>query len=287
MKLRFKAFGLHLLGSATVLTLTLGTLYLGWYRWPGWYLADVPHVLTVLLGVDIVLGPTLTLIVASPKKPRRVLARDIAVIVAFQLSALLYGAAALWNGRPLYYALFRELPADSSGELTSTPASWQLAREQHSQFTPHWYSLPRWVWAPLPDDPKVRKDIVSSAIQGGFDVIEMPRYFKPWEQGLPALRTQLKSVDDIRYFHDDRKEEAQTAHAGGRIRHGPAQWDAADRTRPPAARRHRSCQLEDRSDLKGNVARLRGKAIAARSRPRARAPGRWAETDRCVSWAAF
>ena len=40
----------------------------------------------------------------------------------------------------------------------------------------------------------------TSAVGGGDDVISMPRYFKPWEQGLPALRSQLKKVDDLGYF---------------------------------------------------------------------------------------
>ncbi len=215
MKFRLKAFGLHLLGSATVLTLTLGTLYLGWYHWPGWYLADVPRLLAVLVGVDLVIGPTLTLLVSSAKKPRRVLARDIAIIVAFQLSALVYGTTALWNGRPLYYAfsvnclqIVQAYDIDT-GEL-------ELARQQHSPFAPHWYSLPRWVWAPLPEDSKERKDIVASAVHGGVDVIEMPRYFKPWEQGLPALRTQLKNVDDIRFFSRfEKKRLKQRMQAAG------------------------------------------------------------------------
>ena len=33
----------------------------------------------------------------------------------------------------------------------------------------------------------------------------MPRYFKRWEQGLPALRQQLKKVDDIKYFSSAEK----------------------------------------------------------------------------------
>jgi len=199
MKFRLKAFGLHLLGSALVLTLTLGTFYLGWYHWPGWYLADVAHVLTVLVGVDLVLGPLLTLIIANAKKPRRELARDIAIIVAVQLSALVYGSSALWAGRPLYYALSEDcLEVVQANDID--PAELALARRQHSQFAPRWYSVPRWVWAPLPQDPDESEKIVSSALHGGFDVIGMPRYFKPWDQGLPALRTQLKNVDDIRYF---------------------------------------------------------------------------------------
>src|SRR5882757_1011854 len=96
--------GLHLLASGIALLSILGGLYLGWYRWPGWYLADVIQVSLVLAGVDLVAGPLLTFIIASPAKPRRVLMRDVAVIAAVQLIALTYGTVSLWNGRPLYYA---------------------------------------------------------------------------------------------------------------------------------------------------------------------------------------
>src|ERR1700741_2187941 len=103
MPFRLKAFGLHLLGSASALTLILGGLYLGWYRWPGWYLAGALRVLVIVAIVDVGLGPTLTLIVANPRKLRRALARDIGIIVAVQVVALIYGATTLWQGRPLYY----------------------------------------------------------------------------------------------------------------------------------------------------------------------------------------
>ena len=56
MKFRLKAFGLHLLASAAALTLIFGSLYLGWYRWPGWHLADVSRVVFVMAGVDVVVG---------------------------------------------------------------------------------------------------------------------------------------------------------------------------------------------------------------------------------------
>src|ERR1700733_13088331 len=98
MHFRLKLFSLHLLSSATVLTLILGGLYFGWYRWPGWYLTDVTRVVLVMVCVDVVLGPTLTLIVAKQSKERHVLARDIGIIVAVQLCAVIYGSASLWSG---------------------------------------------------------------------------------------------------------------------------------------------------------------------------------------------
>ena len=85
MKFRLKALGLHLSASACALSLILGALYLGWYYWPGWALTDVTHVVVVMVGVDVVVGPLLTFVIARAGKPRRELVRDIAMIVAVQL----------------------------------------------------------------------------------------------------------------------------------------------------------------------------------------------------------
>jgi hypothetical protein len=196
---RLKAFGLHLTASASALSLILGTLYLGWYHWPGWYLADVTRVVLVMVGVDVVLGPLLTFIVARSSKPRRVLARDIGMIVAVQLIALIYGTASLWSGRPLYYA-FSESVLQLVQAYDIGAEERALGRQQNPELSPHWYSVPRWIWAPLPKDPAERAKIFQSAISGGDDVIAMPRLFRPWEQGLPELRAQLKKVDALGYF---------------------------------------------------------------------------------------
>jgi hypothetical protein len=204
MHFRLKAFSLHLLSSATVLTLILGGLYFGWYRWPGWYLTDVTTVVFVMVCVDVVLGPTLTLIIANKTKARRVLARDIGIIVAVQLCALTYGSVSLWNGRPLYYAFSENiLQLVQAYDIDANEA--KLGREQNPSLAPHWYSLPRWIWAPLPQNAVEAKKIVASTITGGDDVISMPRYFKRWEEGLPSLRSRLKRVDDVAYFAKSQK----------------------------------------------------------------------------------
>jgi hypothetical protein len=200
MRFRFKAFGLHLLASACALSLILGGLYLGWYRWPGWYLTAVGRILLIVCSVDLALGPTLTLIIANPKKPRRTLARDITMIVLVQLVALAYGSVTLWQGRPLYYTFSaNRLETVQASDLEAGQIA--LARKENPALAPHWYSLPRWVWAPLPDDPDQAMAIVNGATFGeGQDIIQMPRYFKPWDAGLPKLRQQLTAIGDIEYF---------------------------------------------------------------------------------------
>ncbi|HTB87714.1 MAG TPA: hypothetical protein VK743_07175 [Steroidobacteraceae bacterium] len=205
MRFRLRLFSLHLLSSATILALILGSLYFGWYRWPGWYLTDVTTVVLVMVCVDVVLGPTLTLIIANRSKERHVLARDIGIIVAVQLCALAYGSVSLWNGRPLYYAFSENLlQLVQAYDIDANEA--KLGREQNPTLAPHWYSLPRWIWAPLPQNVGEAKKIITSSITGGDDVISMPRYFKRWEEGLSSLRAQLKKVDDVAYFAKSEKK---------------------------------------------------------------------------------
>jgi hypothetical protein len=205
MKFRLKAFGWHLLGSALVLGIVVGGLYLGWYRWPGWYLADATQVTRVMIGVDLVVGPLLTMVVAGPRKPMRTLARDVSMIAAVQLIALGYGSVSLWNGRPLYYAFSEDvLQLVQAYDISSEQAA--LGIQKSPGLAPHWYSLPRWIWAPLPSDSAQSEKIVSAAISGGDDVISMPQYYKSWEEGLPSLRKQLKKFDDQKYFGGNDKK---------------------------------------------------------------------------------
>jgi hypothetical protein len=195
MRFRLKAFGLHLSASATLLTLILGSLYLGWYRWPGWYLSGVVRILVIVGTVDLALGPTLTLLIANPRKPQRELARDIAVIVCVQLVALVYGATTLWRGRPLYYTFSVDrLEIVQASDLERNEIA--LAQQHNPALAPHWYSRPRWVWAPLPESPEATK-IVGAVVFGGPDIIDMPRYFRAWNEALPSLREKLASVNDM------------------------------------------------------------------------------------------
>lgn len=200
MKYRLKVLGWHVLASTALLALIVGALYLGWYRWPGWYLADMLSVLPIMVAVDVAIGPLLTFVIASPTKPLRTLSRDIAVIALVQLVALGYGCTTLWRGRPLYYAYAAyQITAVQATQLHPEDAA--LGQQHNPSLAPHWYSTPRWVYAPLPDDDaKASGDIMKSAMSGGGDVTDMPRYYQPWQNGLPELRKQLRKIDTWQFF---------------------------------------------------------------------------------------
>jgi hypothetical protein len=62
--------------------------------------AKLDKLLGIMLGVDIVAGPLLTLILYRPGK--RGLKLDLAVIAILQLAFLGYGLSTLWKSRPLF-----------------------------------------------------------------------------------------------------------------------------------------------------------------------------------------
>jgi hypothetical protein len=106
MPLRAKAFALHLLASAAIIGGFLVLVFLLWY--PQAYFAGMHAwaVLGILIGVDLIIGPLLTLIVASPAKPFAELRRDIGLIVLVQLLAFGWGAQAIYSSRPLYAVFY-------------------------------------------------------------------------------------------------------------------------------------------------------------------------------------
>ena len=240
MPLRVRAFGLHLLVSACLLSLVLLVLYVGWYDWPNWYLMGAESIVGIMILVDVGVGPLATLVVASPKKPRRELARDIALIVLIQLVALAYGAHTLWKGRPLYFAFSADrievvMASDFDEEAIGT------ARNRRAAIIPDWTSLPMWVWAPLPDDPEERGKIVASAIMGGHDVTSMPEHFRPLSEGAAAMREQyvpLKWLARSKGFSESdyqarlaelgrREDEMGALAIEGRTRNGTMVFDRA------------------------------------------------------------
>ena len=235
MKFRLKAFGLHLLGSACLLALALGGLYLGWYRWPGWYLAGALTIALVMSGVDVVVGPLLTLLIANPRKPRRELARDIGIIVAVQLVAAGYGVTTLWNGRPLYYT-YSEKYLEMVQAQDISPEQVALGQKLNPGLAPHWYSLPRWIYAPLPKDSQLADKIAHDAFAGGEDVIDMPRYYQPWDDGLPDLRQHLQPLDKMtNIFNNDKQIAAQRLQQMGVARDQPVTLPMLGRGKPLVA----------------------------------------------------
>jgi hypothetical protein len=147
----------------------------------------------MMVLVDIGVGPLATMVVASPGKPQRRLRTDIGVIVLIQLMALGYGVKTLWDGRPLYY-VFSAGQVDLVSAIAIESADIQEARNRGVSLVPEWNSLPRWVWARVPEDPAEFRRLLIERLLAGGDVITMPQYFHPIAEATEAMRAAYRPV---------------------------------------------------------------------------------------------
>jgi len=196
MRFRLSTFAIHLAASVAVLLALFGVFYFAWYAWPAWYLLGAASVVGLMVLVDVVLGPLMTLLVASPHKPRAELRRDIALIVLVQVAALLWGALTLWQGRPLYYALTLDrIELITAAEFDAQGLA--QAKDKGATIMPTWSTLPQWIWAPLPENADERERIIAGAVMEGKDIVSMPEYFRPWADGLPTLQAMLHPLNAL------------------------------------------------------------------------------------------
>jgi hypothetical protein len=100
---RPRAFLTHLALSAFVVGTACAVIFFVWYPRPYFEATGAWHVLRVLIGVDLVLGPLLTLILFKPGKWG--LKFDLCVIAFLQLAALIYGLTTIYSERP-YFTVF-------------------------------------------------------------------------------------------------------------------------------------------------------------------------------------
>ena len=91
----------HLLLSLLVALASAGVVFGLWYPAPYRQMLEVGHIYLIVLAVDVVCGPLLTLVLASPKKSRRERWLDFSLVGAIQLVALAYGMHSVWVARPV------------------------------------------------------------------------------------------------------------------------------------------------------------------------------------------
>ncbi|MFL0810605.1 MAG: hypothetical protein K6L76_09340 [Agarilytica sp.] len=95
---RYQAFTIHLAISLVIFLILLGLIVFSWY--PGVFInMGGVHGIKIVAGVDLVLGPLLTLIVFDQKKKSLVF--DLAVIALIQVSALAAGTYFVHQERPV------------------------------------------------------------------------------------------------------------------------------------------------------------------------------------------
>ena len=99
---RLKASGIHLGLSVAIALLAALLVFWLWYPYPYREISGGRQLFLIVVTVDVILGPLITLVVFSRAKPSIELRRDLAIVVLMQLSALVYGVWAVFVVRPVH-----------------------------------------------------------------------------------------------------------------------------------------------------------------------------------------
>ncbi|KRA18729.1 TfpX/TfpZ family type IV pilin accessory protein [Acidovorax sp. Root568] len=99
---RLRAGGIHL-GISLSVALLAALLVLGlWYPYPYREISGGRTLFVLMVGVDVVMGPLLTLVIFNRAKPRKELVMDFTVVALLQLVALGYGLWTVFAARPVH-----------------------------------------------------------------------------------------------------------------------------------------------------------------------------------------
>lgn len=102
LKNRLRASAIHLAISLTIATLAALLVFGWWYPYPYRELSGGRQLFALVVAVDVVLGPLITLVIFNAKKTRHHLVMDFTVIGLLQLAALSYGLWTVFVARPVH-----------------------------------------------------------------------------------------------------------------------------------------------------------------------------------------
>lgn len=201
---RYRASFIHLVISTLLVSNVIAIVFWIWYPKPAFEVAGAFSIISLLIAVDLVLGPLLTLIVYKHGKPG--LKFDLSVIAMVQIAALVYGTYVLYIEKPgfLVFAVDR-IEFVSGKHIDHSAIRYdELKQKRFAKLTP--------VFARLPEEPKEYERFFDSIIfEGKADLERRAEYWEPWAAGADLIRQKITSIEDIEPESADEKQNVQRA----------------------------------------------------------------------------
>jgi hypothetical protein len=204
---KLRAFLIHLAISATVVGIVFATIFFFWYPDPYFRISGADDIVRVLIGVDLVLGPVLTLVLFKSGKPR--LLFDLSVIAVIQLSALIYGTNVIFQERP-YFVVF------AVDRFVVVPKKEvDLSRINYPVLKVKPWRGPILAVASLPEDNKEREKLMFEVLAGGPDIERRAEFWSPYGDKIDQVMARAEALTSIVL----RSDEARRQIASLRARH--------------------------------------------------------------------
>jgi hypothetical protein len=189
---RWHAAGAHLLISAGIAGAVLVFMLAFWYPQPLFQAAGGADLALILIGVDVVIGPLLTLAVF--KAGKRGLKFDLTCIALLQIAALVYGSHIIYLARPAFIVFVKDqFQVVSAVELEPE----RLAEARYPQFRSPAWTGPVLVAGDWPAEQADRQRLLDAAL-AGEDLQHFPRYYAPYAEGTSEILAKAWPMSRVR-----------------------------------------------------------------------------------------
>lgn len=195
-KFRLKYFFGHLVISLTIALLSLYLVFYIWYPAPLDKAAGVGEIILIMLGIDVTLGPLLTLVLA--KEGKKGLKFDLIVIGIVQLLALSYGLYSVDRGRPVAIAFdvnrFELVLKNSIKNSEHQKIINQFAQSQGN-------NIPVVAIRPAKDDEEYAERM-KNELELNIMANANPELYQTIEQNIEVIKPVMKPIADLSKFND-------------------------------------------------------------------------------------
>jgi len=189
---RWQAAGTHLLICVAIAAAVVTLMLSAWYPQPLFEAAGGNNLLFILVGVDVALGPLLTLIVF--KAGKRGMKLDLAAIGLVQLAALAYGCYVVALARPAFIVFVKDR-FELATAVELDPAA--LAAAKYPEFRAPPWTGPLLVAADMPQDPVERSKVIEAATVG-LDLQHFPRHYVPYAERTKEVLARADTIARLR-----------------------------------------------------------------------------------------
>jgi hypothetical protein len=188
---RWRAAGIHLLISAGIAACLLAVMLGIWYGPTLFQAMGGAGLALILIGVDVVMGPALTLAVFRSGK--RGLKFDLAAIGVLQLAALLYGCYVVALARPAYIVFVKDqFQVATVAELEPQ----LLAEAKYPEYRSPPWTGPELVYGVFPKHPEEQQQLMFAGL-AGIDLQHFPKYYAPYEQGKDEVLARAQPLSSV------------------------------------------------------------------------------------------
>ena len=202
LKSRVRAAAIHLALSALIAAVAAAVVFLLWFPYPYREISGGRTLFFIVVAVDVILGPLITLAIFDMRKGWSVLRKDLIIVGCVQIMALIYGMWTVQAARPVHlvfeYDRFKVVHAIEVNEDQLDEAPSVLRRLPLAG--PTLIAL-----RPLTDADRSRYMLAD--VTTGIQIATLPALWEPYELATERVLRASQPLEDLIARKPEAKEE--------------------------------------------------------------------------------